>query len=144
MPRASLVLAAAAASLALAGCSSSGPEPATSTATPRPTVAAAPTAAGLPFHYQFLGESSSPSFHVTAAGSYTVAYALKGSDQTPGCTMSLAIVSTDGSSQQVFSGITLQPADSKNGSVQVRLTAADWHFQEGGGCSWDVTVTAAS
>ena len=144
MPRVSLVLvAAAAAALLLAGCSSSGPETTTSNSSTS-TAPPPPTATGLPFHYQFLGQSSSPSFHVARTGTYTVAYVLKGSDQTPGCTMSIGMVSADGASQQVVSGITLQPTDTKQGSAQVELTASDWHFQEGGGCSWDVTVTVAS
>lgn len=146
MPRASLVLATAAAAagvLVLAGCGSSGPETPSPTFGAVPSQAPAPTPGSLPFHYQTLGESSSPSFHVASAGTYTVAYVLKGSDQTPGCTVSISMVADDGSAHQVIPGIQLQPTDTKQGSVQVDLTANNWRFQEGGGCSWDVTVSRA-
>lgn len=142
MPRAAALAVAAAATTAaalLAGCGSSGPET-NSPGAGTPT-AAVPTPGELPFHYQALGESSSPSFRVATAGTYTVAYTLKGSTQTPGCTMSIAMVADDGASQQVVPGVQLQPSDTKQGSVPVTLTATNWRFQEGGGCSWEVTVT---
>lgn len=136
------VPAAIGAAALLAACGSSGPE---STATPTVSSSAtpAPTAPGLPFHYQALGESSSPSFHVQTAGTYTVAYVLKGSDQTPNCTVSIAMTADDGTARQVVPGIQLKPTDTKQGSVQVQLTTSSWRFQEGGGCSWDVTVSAS-
>jgi hypothetical protein len=142
MPRVALLICAAAAG-ALAGCSSSGPELPSSTGGVG-TVPQAPTPAGLPFHYQFGGQSSSPAFRVSIAGTYTVAYTLKGSTNTPGCNVTIALVADDGSSQVVVPGVTLQPTDSKQGSAQVQLTAATWRFQEGGGCSWDVTVSQGS
>ena len=140
MHRAALVPAAIAAATAIVACGSSGPETTPPPSGGTPTVVA-PTPGSLPFHYQTLGESSSPSFHVDTAGSYTVAYVLKGSDQTPNCSVTIAMVADDGTARQVVPGIPLQPADTKQGSVKVDLTAATWRFQEGGGCSWDVTVS---
>ncbi len=146
MTRAALALAAAASAAAavlLAGCGSSGPDTTTPpTGSVAPSVAA-PTAAALPFHYQALGESSSPSFHVATAGAYGVAWVIKGSTQTPGCTVSIAMVADDGTAQQVVPGEALQPTDTKQGNTPVTLNAGNWRFQEGGGCSWDVTVTKA-
>jgi len=144
MPRvAALVpVVIAAAATTLAACGSSGPE---TTGQPTPTAQPTPatTPAGLPYHYQALGQSSSPTFRVATAGTYTVAYILKGSDQTPDCTVSIAMTADDGTARQVVPGIQLKPTDTKQGSLQVQLTASSWRFQEGGGCSWDVTVSAS-
>ena len=141
--RAAHGLIAAAGTLPLAACSSAGPSAPTSapaTATPTP----APTPPGLPFHYETQGESSSPSFHVDRAASYKVDYVLKGSADTPGgCTVGVLLTADDGSSVPVVSGQKLRPADTTQNSVSLALTAGNWRFQEGGGCSWSVTVSAA-
>jgi hypothetical protein len=138
-PRALLGLTVATAGIAVAACSSSGPD---TTAPSTSPPAAQPTSAALPFHYEALGQSSSPTFHVDKDGSYTVAYTLKGSADQPGCVASLAMVGSDGSAQQIVGGVKLQPADSKQSSLPETLKRGDWRFQEGGGCSWSVTVTA--
>lgn len=149
MLRAAAVLVPTAIAAALlAACGSSGPEttgqPTNNASGSTASTAPEPTAAGLPFHYQALGESSSPTFRVSTAGLYTVAYSLKGDAQTPGCNVTLAMTADDGTARQVVPGVVLQPTDSKQGSVQIQLTPSSWRFQEGGGCSWEVTVSAAS
>lgn len=136
--RALLYVTAAVAGLAVAACSSSGPDT-TSSATPLPPQ---PTTAGLPFHYDGLGESSSPTFHVGRDGTYAIAYTLKGSNDQPGCVVSISLVGPDGSVQQVVSGVKLQATDTKQDSVPATLRTGDWRFQEGGGCSWSVAVSA--
>jgi hypothetical protein len=148
MPRASTLVPAAltVTGLLLAACGSSGPEntgqpTANTNPTSTRTVVPGPTPAGLPYHYATLGESSSPSFHVATAGTYTVAYVVKGSAGSPACTVSIALTADDGTAQQVLSGVVVKPTDTRPGSVQVSLTASNWRFQEGGGCSWDVTVS---
>jgi predicted small lipoprotein YifL len=140
-PRALLGLTVAAASASLAACSSSGPEATPPAASAPP---ATPTMARLPYHYQTLGESSSPTFHVDKAGDYTVAYVLTGTAQQPGCVVSIVMVGPDGSQQPVVNGEKLNPPDTRQKTVPVTLTAGDWRFQEGGGCSWNVTVSAAA
>lgn len=132
---------AALGALALAACGSSGPEQSGG-----PTVAPTappPSLAGLPFHYEATGESSSPTFHVAKAGGYTVAYVLKGVADQPSCTMTIVMVAQDGSEQQVVQSAKVAPSDVVQKSVPVTLAVGDWRFQEGGGCSWNVTVNAA-
>ncbi len=131
-------LIAVVAGLGVAACSSSGPDTTPST-TPLP---AQPTTAGLPFHYDGLGESSSPTFHVDRDGTYTIAYTLKGSTEQPACVVSISVVGPDGSVQQVVSGVKVQPTDTKQDSVPATLRTGDWRFQEGGGCSWSISVSA--
>jgi hypothetical protein len=138
--RALLALTVALGGASLLACGSSAPE----TTSPSPAHSALPTLAGLPYHYQSVGQSSSPTFHVDKAGAYTVEYAVKGTAEQPGCTVSIVMVGPDGSEQQVVSNATLQPSDSQQKSVAVNLTAGDWRFQEGGGCSWNVTVSRAA
>jgi hypothetical protein len=140
-PRALLGLTVAAAATSLAACSSSGPDTTTPSA---PVATAAPTLAGLPYHYESIGESSSPTFHVDKAGAYTVAYVVKGRAEQPDCTVSIVMVGPDGGEQQVASNERLKPTDTRQKTVPVNLTAGDWRFQEGGGCSWNVTVSAAA
>ena len=140
MHRVAVLLPAGCAAL-LAACGSSGPETTTNptaSAPARPLV----TAASLPFQYQAVGESSSPSFHVATAGTYTVSWALTGSDQQPDCLVSIGLVSKEGQSQQVLAGTKVAPTDTPHGSVALQLTPGDWRFQEGGGCGWKVSVTA--
>jgi hypothetical protein len=55
--------------------------------------------------------------------------------------VTIALTADDGTSLQVVPGVKLAPTDTKQGSVPVDLTATGWRFQEGGGCSWDVTVS---
>jgi hypothetical protein len=136
-----LGLPVALAVVSLAACGSSGPD--TTTPAPSPTTAL-PTLSGLPYHYQGSGQSSSPTFHVDKAGNYSVDYVIKGSADTPGCMVSIVMVAQDGSEQPVVHGEKLAPTDTKQKSVPVTLTAGDWRFQEGGGCSWSVTVSAAA
>jgi hypothetical protein len=125
-----------------AACGSSGPD--TSTNPPSgPTYTPQPTAPGLPFQYEATGESSSPSFHITKAGAYTVAWTLKGTPDTPSCTMSIAVVSDDGITKQVLPSTVVKSADTKPGQTPLDLTAGNWRFQEGGGCQWSVTVNQA-
>jgi hypothetical protein len=133
-----LGLAVAAAGLGLAACSSSGPDTTVPSGSPVP---AQPTTAGLPFHYQALGESSSPTFRVGRDGTYTIAYTLKGSTDQPGCVVSMSVVGPDGSTQRLVSGVKLQPADTRQDSASATLTAGEWRFQEAGGCSWSVSVS---
>lgn len=141
MPRAALPAAALPlVALALAGCGSGGTESPSPTTGLLHSQAPAPTAAGLPFHYEAQGESSGPSFHVATAATYPVSYELKGSTQQPGCNVTIAVVADDGASHVVVPGVVLQPGDDKKGQVQIQLAAGNWRFQEGGGCSWSVTV----
>lgn len=135
-----LSLTVALGALSLAACGSSGPD----VPTPGTNLTPLPTLAGLPFQYQAVGESSSPTFKVDRSGSYTVAYTIKGTSDQPNCTVSIAMVADDGAVQQVANGEKLAPTDTRQKSVQVTLKAGSWRFQEGGGCSWTVTVNAAS
>jgi predicted small lipoprotein YifL len=141
MHRSPALLGITAAVAALAACGSSGPDT-TPPSTTGPSPTAATTLSGLPFHYEALGESSGPTFLVNKSGSYTVAYILKGTAEQPGCTMSIAMVGQDGSVVPIVSGEKLNPTDTRQKSVPVTLKAGDWRFQEGGGCSWNVTVSA--
>ncbi len=136
LPRLTIALGA----VCLAACGSSGPD----VNAPAPSLTPAPTLAGLPYHYAATGESSSPTFHVDKAGAYTVAYVLNGTAEQPGCTVSIVMVGPDGGQQKVVSGEKLNPTDTRQKSVAVTLSAGEWRFQEGGGCSWSVTVTAAT
>ncbi len=142
MPRPALRLALAAAALAVVACGSDSGST-SPTVGLQQTQAPAPTAAGLPFHYEAQGESSGPSFRVDKAADYPVAYELKGSAQQPGCDVTIAVVADDGTSRVVVPGIKLEPTDTKQGSTVVQLNPGNWRFQEGGGCSWSVTVSRA-
>jgi hypothetical protein len=123
----------------LAACSSSGPD---TTTTPPGGSTAVPSAstAGLPFSYQGSGESSSTTFHVATTGSYLASWTLTGVTGQPACSVSIALVGNDGSSQQLIPGVPVGPTDTKSDSKTVQLTAGDWRFQEGGGCGWKVSV----
>ena len=134
---AAAVLAAAAG--LLAACGSSGPDvsPQVGGTTPVPTHTPPP---GLPFHWETVGESSGPSFRVATDATYSVDWTLKGSAQTPNCTVSIVLTSDEGASREVVPPVVLKPTDSKTGTAQVALTAGNWRPQEGGGCSWSVTV----
>jgi len=137
-------LAVLGAALSVAGCSSGGGQPSPSpTAGLLHSAAAGQTPAGVPYHYQALGEGSSPELRIDAAGDYAVAWVLRGSDQSPGCTVSIELVADDGTTEQVVSLVRLQPADTRQGNTRLTLAAATWRFQEGGGCSWQVDVTRA-
>lgn len=138
-PRITVALTVASVCIPLAACSSSGPDTTTPSGSPAP---AQPTVTGLPFHYEALGQSSSPTFHISRDGDYAVAYVLKGSTDQPGCTAGIALVGEDGSAQRLVTGVKLQPADTKQDTVTMTLKRGDWRFQEGGGCSWSVTVNA--
>jgi len=120
--------------LALAACSSGG-------STPRVTggvlVTAGSSPLPLPFGFQKTGEGSSPEFAVRTAGSYSVAYVVRGS----GCTVSLALTADDGTSAAVASGVQLQSPGTQQGSRAVTLAAGTWRFEEGGGCTWQVRVS---
>jgi hypothetical protein len=129
-----------AALLTACGSGDSSPSP---TAGLQRTAVPAPTAAGLPFHYEAQGESSGPSFRIDRAATYPISYELKGSTQQPGCNVTIAVVADDGTSRVVVPGIVLQPSDTKQGSVQVQMGPGNWRFQEGGGCFWSVTVAKA-
>jgi hypothetical protein len=113
----------------------------TTTVIATPPAVAHPSAASLPFTYQAAGESSSPSFHVDASRNYTVTYHLAGSADLPNCKVTLDVVSTVGEDHQIVPATVLKVTDVKDGSAPVPLAAGDWRFQEGGGCSWKVTVT---
>jgi hypothetical protein len=132
-----LSLTLALGAVSLAACGSSGPD------VPTPSSIATPTVAGLPFQYQAVGESSSPTFRVDRAGTYTIAYTIKGTPEQPNCTVSIAMVADDGAVQPVASGEKLAPTDTRQKSVQATLKPGSWRFQEGGGCAWTVTVNAA-
>jgi hypothetical protein len=139
--RAALSLAVLLGGLTAAACGSSGPD---TTSTPTgPTFTPQPTAPGLPFQYEATGESSSPSFRITKAGSYTVAWTLKGVPDMPSCSMSIAVVSDEGITKQVLPVTVIKSADTKPGQTPLQLTAGNWRFQEGGGCTWSLTVTQA-
>lgn len=137
-PRLLAALSVTTACMSLAACSSSGPDTGTPSSSPAP---AQPTVAGLPFHYEASGQSSSPTFHVSKDGDYSIAYVLKGSTDQPGCVASLTVVGDDGSAQRVAGSVKLQPADTRQSSVTLTLKRGDWRFQEAGGCSWSVTVS---
>ena len=139
MHRAVLVVTVAAAGM-LAACNSSGPDTTTTPTSGGTAAPAAPTAAGLPFTFQGSGESSSPAFHVATAGSYVVSWTLTGTQGQPACTVSIALVADDGSSQQLIPGTPVGPSDTKTDSKTVQLTSGGWRFQEGGGCGWKVSV----
>jgi hypothetical protein len=139
--RAALSLAVLLAGLTATACGSSGPD--TTTTPTGPTFTPQPTAPGLPFQYEATGESSSPSFHITKAGSYTVTWTLKGVADTPSCSMSLAVVSDEGITKQVVPGTVVKSADTKPGQTPLDLSVGNWRFQEGGGCQWTVTVNQA-
>jgi hypothetical protein len=138
-PRAVHALTLALGGLSAAACGSGSSDQA-ATAAPA-TLTPAPTPPGLPFHYEAQGQSSSPTFRVDRTGAYTVAYLLRGSADLPGCTVSIAMVADDGTAQPIVSGEKLQPSDTRQKSVPVNLKAGNWRFQEGGGCSWNVTVS---
>jgi hypothetical protein len=123
-----------------AACGSSGPAPGGSAAA---RATATPGVPGLPFHHEAQGQSSSPSFQVATAGAYRVDYVLKGSADLPGCVVSINLVADDGSAQPVVARVQLQPTDTRQDHAPVTLSAGRWRFQEGGGCSWSVTVGPA-
>lgn len=127
---------------ALAGCND---QTATGTTGPSDTAAGEPTAqtAGLPFTYSAAGESSSPSFAIGTSGTYTVAYHVSTND-TPSCTASIDLVSTEGASEPVLPRTDVTTAKPLDATATPQLGQGTWRFQAAGGCSWKVTVSAGA